>query len=123
MSTASNEYMRAYYAANIERLREQRRRSRRKCRANQAAYDVQYVAEHREADLEKSRRYKALNKDKVSCRNKLANAIRRGRIIRPLLCSKCEEAGKIVAHHHDYRKPFDVEWLCTKCHGVVHRIA
>ena len=51
-------------------------------------------------------------------------AIERGDLIRPTLCHKCgDNAGvasdgrsKIHAHHHDYSKPLDVEWLCAKCH-------
>ncbi len=27
---------------------------------------------------------------------------------------------KVHAHHHDYSKPLDVEWLCKDCHWQQH---
>lgn len=52
------------------------------------------------------------------------NAIVRGRITRPETCQRCGDKpplakdgrSRIHAHHHDYNKPLDVEWLCAKCH-------
>jgi DNA-binding NarL/FixJ family response regulator len=52
------------------------------------------------------------------------NAIVRGRISRPTSCERCGETpepasdgrSKIHAHHHDYSRPLDVEWICSKCH-------
>jgi len=52
------------------------------------------------------------------------NAIERNRLIRPEMCQRCGDKpsraidgrSKIHAHHHDYSKPLDVEWLCAKCH-------
>lgn len=36
-------------------------------------------------------------------------------------CARCGLAGGVNAHHKDYTKPLEVEWLCTGCHGVEHR--
>lgn len=52
------------------------------------------------------------------------HAIASGVLIRPHKCSKCGETptpasdgrSRIHAHHHDYDKPLEVEWLCAKCH-------
>jgi hypothetical protein len=52
------------------------------------------------------------------------NAIKSGLLMRPDICSKCGDKpalasdgrSRIHAHHHDYNRPLDVEWLCAKCH-------
>lgn len=55
-------------------------------------------------------------------RQKLKDAVKSGKIIRPSTCSDCGDPGRrIDAHHPDYARPYDVEWLCTRCHGVRHR--
>ena len=42
--------------------------------------------------------------------------IRRGRLIRPDRCEQCGRLGKVDAHHADYAKPAEVQWLCRPCH-------
>lgn len=65
------------------------------------------------------RRYTAKNPEKVRAHVALNNAVKRGKIVR----QPCKECGapKAHAHHHDYSKPFDVEWLCVVCHRREHR--
>jgi hypothetical protein len=55
-------------------------------------------------------------KEKASAYNRFHYAKRKGRIQKPLFCEKCGEAKQLSAHHYDYRKPFDVQWLCNQCH-------
>ena len=57
--------------------------------------------------------------EKKRAHHLLNNAIRDGRMVRGD-CEKCG-APKAQAHHHDYSKPFDVHWLCRRCHGAEHR--
>jgi len=47
------------------------------------------------------------------------NAIRDNRLIRKL-CEVCGES-KAEAHHEDYEKPLEVNWLCKKHHMERHK--
>lgn len=42
------------------------------------------------------------------------------RLVKPLLCSKCNRQTKLSAHHEDYSKPLEVLWLCSSCHKLLH---
>lgn len=55
-------------------------------------------------------------------------AIKKGVLIQPIKCSECKKTQEfkdgrngIQAHHYDYNKPLDVEWLCQKCHHNWHK--
>lgn len=80
--------------------------------------DPQFLAIHREAE----RRYasKPENRAKIKARAKLKHLVRTGKIAR----GACEVCGKpnAEAHHHDYSKPLDVQWLCRNCHVRVHQL-
>lgn len=54
-------------------------------------------------------------------RQLLNAAVRDGAVVKPEACSRCGAGGKLHGHHHDYRLPLDVVWLCPPCHGEVHR--
>lgn len=43
-------------------------------------------------------------------------AVERGVLVRPTSCEKCGRAVSLHAHHEDYTKPLDVQWLCRSCH-------
>ena len=47
-------------------------------------------------------------------------AVKKGKIIRPEVCPLCEGV-PVEAHHEDYSKPLDIDWLCKKCHTERHR--
>ena len=55
-------------------------------------------------------------------------AIEKGVLNRPVKCKKCNGTQEfsdgrngIQAHHSDYDKPLDVQWLCQKCHHEWHK--
>ena len=55
----------------------------------------------------------------------LTQAVFYKKIPKPSQCSSCHlklPKKKIQGHHPDYLKPFDVIWLCRKCHALVHRL-
>lgn len=57
-------------------------------------------------------------------RHAVNNAIRSGHISRPSACERClkrpglakDGRSLIQAHHHDYAKPLEIEWICHQCH-------
>lgn len=60
---------------------------------------------------------------KAIARSKVTNALRRGDLVRPSTCSRCQRLCKPQAHHHrGYAEEFwlDVIWLCKRCHTAEH---
>lgn len=61
-------------------------------------------------------------KQKQRAHGAVGNAVAKGILEIPSVCSSCGEcADKIEAHHEDYSKPLDVVWLCFKCHRSWHK--
>lgn len=88
----------------------------------------------REVHRKASKEYYHRNKDKInkqskanydplkgSARRKVRYAIKTGKMVKPDKCEDCRKTGKIGAHHKDYSKPLEVNWLCGPCHGERHR--
>lgn len=59
--------------------------------------------------------------DKSRARDRVANAVKAGKVIKPDRCSKCHTVKKLDGHHEDYSKPLDVLWLCRQCHADIHK--
>ncbi len=60
---------------------------------------------------------------KEKARILLQRAVRKERIIKPNKCSCCNRKlpKKLIhAHHEDYKKWWDVIWLCQTCHSELH---
>lgn len=54
---------------------------------------------------------------RVKCRSYTNVLIARGKLIRQG-CRVC--GGPAQAHHHDYAKPWEVDWLCRAHHNEEH---
>ena len=64
------------------------------------------------------------NQEKRAAHVILGNAVRDGRVKKPVTCSMCQietPSRKLHAHHHVYTRPIDVTWLCAKCHVKEHK--
>ncbi len=96
-------------AGRIQRPEQEIERSRR------------YHREH--PDIRRAQGRARAGTDKVRAREALRYAVQSGRIAKPSTCQDCGRTDlQLHGHHHDYTKPFDVTWLCSRCHGKRHRL-
>lgn len=68
---------------------------------------------------ESNRRYAQRYPEKKRAVGRVAQAKRRGKIVRKP-CERCG-ANDSQAHHEDYSKRLDVTWLCRLCHAARHK--
>lgn len=81
-----------------------------------------YYAQNKEKFREIIYRSIRKHREKQDAREKLNYALKSGRMKKPDVCEMCNCRNKIHGHHEDYSKPLEVMWLCTACHGLVHRM-
>lgn len=62
---------------------------------------------------------KAVHPLKYWARKTLSDAKRRGKITAQP-CAECGTTIDVHAHHDDYGKPLEVQWLCRKHHRMKH---
>ncbi len=77
----------------------------------------------RKAIIANVRRWLREHKGANSAQSKLRRWVKEGLITRPTCCSRCGIAGGVDGHHRDYVEnshPFDVVWLCRRCHKKEH---
>ncbi len=58
--------------------------------------------------------------EKIRAHGLINSRIKRGVVVRPDSCQECMRACKPDAHHEDYHKPDQVEFLCRSCHMKRH---
>jgi len=78
-----------------------------------------------EKNREKRRQYQEKsrknNLEKRAVNEHLKRYVKKGLIERGSMCQDCNKEGKMEAHHIDYSKPLEVQWLCRRCHMKRHR--
>lgn len=81
-----------------------------------------YCREHKNARAGNKKHSELSDEQKyrANVRSKLKMRVRRGLIIKATNCTWCGDSENIEAHHEDYDKPYDVIWLCRKCHDEHH---
>ena len=94
------------YAENPE-VRKKECRKWRKTETGRRFYRDYYVITKKEYPEKIRARYE------VSCAIK-SGELNRGR------CTVCNGKYNIHAHHDDYFKPLDIDWLCPGCHKLWH---
>jgi predicted Zn-ribbon and HTH transcriptional regulator len=69
------------------------------------------------------KQHRSKDPEKNNAREKLHYAVKTGEVIKPGTCQQCGQTfsrEKLHAHHADYSRPLDVEWLCESCHSLNH---
>lgn len=87
----------------------------------EARLKYQQTPEGKEALRKTKNKWEESNVIKRAAQTILGNAVRDGKIIKPLNCSECNKTGRIHGHHDDYAYPLSVRWLCPKCHTEWHK--
>lgn len=60
---------------------------------------------------------------KVMARYIVRYAVMIGYIEKPVSCPTCGgNTKRIEAHHTDYNKALDIQWLCSSCHANIHNM-
>lgn len=117
-------YLKVWRSQNPEKVRAQKRKSKKtkrgrelhneQCRRRRARMldsgRTDYVSQSSISDTEKQKKRARWN---LSCH------VRKGRIKR-LPCEVCGQE-KSEAHHSDYSRPLEVQWLCTAHHAERER--
>lgn len=67
-----------------------------------------------------NRRYANKHPERIAVYATVRNAVLCGRLIKKP-CQVCGSNNRIHAHHKDYSKPLQVEWLCIMHHFMEHR--
>lgn len=100
---------------------EYRRKYYRQNRVKEIARTQAYIASSPEC-VESRRKSRQKNSDRNRARSCVSYAVKTGKLVRPDVCGGCGGSDlDIHAHHEDYSKKLDVEWLCSMCHGGRHR--
>jgi hypothetical protein len=73
-------------------------------------------------EISRQQRYQLRYPDRQQARAAVTEGLRTGLLVRPTKCGKCGKDCCPEAHHHDYLKPLEVEWLCVACHAETRRL-
>lgn len=94
----------------------------RKMKPGVKEYDVIRNKRHarKKKRYEANKRRALKNPHKEQARAILQASLRYKKIARPISCYFCDKETKLDGHHHDYKKPLDVTWLCRSCHTRLH---
>ncbi len=114
---ASRKIKAKYREKNRDTLRE---KGREYFHQNKDIFD-EWKRQNKEKRKETLQKYSDNHPEKRDVRQKLYRALKAGKLTKPEECSECGSRENIQGHHEDYSKPFEVIWLCAKCHMKRHR--
>ena len=84
-------------------------------------YSKQYAKKNRDRRVELDRAWRLKHPCKKKAQDRINSLIRSGKLVPPAACERCSNADQLQAHHEDYSKPLEVQWLCITCHNTRHK--
>jgi hypothetical protein len=85
-------------------------------------YSMKQLADRKAKGIPRPHRQRRPHtKEEERFRDKVKDALERGKLVRPSSCSNCNTHCRTEGHHTDYSKPLHIVWLCQSCHHAVHR--
>jgi len=87
-----------------------------------AKYYISHPKRYDDKYIERILKWNQEHPDGVIAQNKVHWEVKSGRMIKPKNCEDCGQERKLSAHHKDYSKPLEVNWLCYSCHKIRHQV-
>jgi hypothetical protein len=124
---------RIYDKNNPEKCREKHQRwanknkphlaeyNRKRYEENPEIFKIRSIAYRKKTGNQSIKDFKKRHPQKKMAHLYVELALKFGHLVRPTCCDQCQAECKPQAHHGDYSKPLDIQFLCTKCHGKEHR--
>ena len=109
-------YAKVYFKTDTGKATEQRRNQK----PERKKFHAKNLKRWRRENPEKALALRKKHPEKYKARNAVSSAIRSGKLI-PQPCEVCGTVDNINAHHEDYSKPLDVNWLCKKHHELIEK--
>lgn len=114
-----------YFKQNKIKLLKEHKKYREKYREKHGcSYTNSWQKNNRKKVNEYQKKIQRLKKykDKQSCRRKTFTLLKQRNItVYNQNCETCDRAAEVV-HHEDYNNPYDILFLCKKCHGKLHQL-
>lgn len=106
-----------YYGDNVEEIKKRNKIYRDTNKEYYKNYKREYNKTEKGMSVQRlgQKRRKDMYPEKIVAVQYVNNAIRDGRLFRKP-CEVCGSTYKIEAHHEDYLKPLEVNWLCKEHH-------
>lgn len=112
-------------AAKIAQYKEyDRTRFQQDPRVRERHRRYQKTDEGKEAMQRSRDKWVDVNPEKRAAHITVGNAVRDGKLEKPTTCEDCGKATRsrgLHAHHEDYSRPLDVNWVCIGCHRRRHQ--
>ena len=106
--------IRAWHKSHREYLIEYRKATKEHRRKIKAAWYEKNKEHVRQYDKKRAE----ANPEKIIARRAVDKALKSGELVK-LPCEACG-CKDVEAHHEDYYKPLDVNWLCKSHHAMIH---